>query len=429
MSGDGTAWSNWSGAVSCTPQEYYEPETESKLREIVRHAGDRTIRVAGSGHSFSPVVPTDDVLVSLSSYTGVTSVDPNQQRATVKAGTRLAELNEILATHGLALQNMGDVDRQTVAGALATGTHGTGIEQGVLATQAVEIRLVTADGSVRTLTPEDGDHFRAAQVSLGALGVVSEITLELERAYRLRERTWTTTLTEILADLERLREHHRHFEFFWFPHTEIVFAKTLDKTDDSPTGSVPFELDERGENLAWGALCRLSSVFPHASPRLAKIAAGTLSGGETVGPSHEVFPTRRDVRFNETEYGVPAESGGEVMRALADHIELNEPTVLFPIEFRYTQGDDIPLSPAYGRDSAFIAVHTYHRKPYRSYFDACEEIFDAHEGRPHWGKMHTIDPERLRARYPEWERFQTVRRSLDPEGVFRNDQLERLFEP
>ncbi|UPM42857.1 D-arabinono-1,4-lactone oxidase [Halocatena salina] len=422
-------WHNWSGSVSCEPHRYYEPTTEADLQKIVaRHAGDQTIRVSGSGHSFSSIVPTDDVLLSLAAYTGVTDIDTERQRATVRAGTRLEELNEILATHGLALANMGDVDRQTIAGALATGTHGTGIDLGVLATQAVGIRLVTADGEIRTLTAADGETFRAAQVSLGALGVVSEITLELQRAYRLRERTWTAPLAEVLDRVDELRETHRHFEFFWFPHTETALVKTLDRTTDSPTRSVPFDADEYLENAAWGSLCRLSAIVPDASPQLARLAAATLSDGETVGPSHEVFPTQRSVRFNEIEYGVPADLGGDVVRSIRDHLAGDGQDILFPIEFRYTQGDEIPLSPAYGRDSAFIAVHTYHRKPHREYFEACETIFEEHDGRPHWGKMHTVDPERLRSCYPEWDTFQTVRRSLDPEGTFCNQRLRQLFD-
>lgn len=423
-------WHNWSGAVSCRPNHYYEPTTEDELQRIVaRHAGERTIRVAGSGHSFSSVVPTDDVLLSLESHTGVTAINPERRRATVRAGTRLDDLSDALAAHDLALSNMGDVDRQTVAGALATGTHGTGIDCGVLATHAVEMRLVTADGEVVTLSPADGDAFRAAQVSLGALGVVSEITLQLDSAYTLRERTRTAPLDAVLDNLEPLRENHRHFEFFWFPHTDIALVKTLDKTQKSRTRSLPFAADERAENLGLEGLCRLSSRFPRLSPYCARIAAGTLSSGETVGPSHEVFPTRRTVRFNESEYGVPADEGAAVVRELRDHIHHAEPTVLFPVEFRYVAGDDIPLSPAYGRDSAFIAVHKYHGKPYRSYFEACESIFDAHDGRPHWGKMHSLDPERLRSRYPEWDTFEGIRRSFDPDGSFLNDHLEGLFAP
>ena len=423
-------WRNWSGAVSCRPESYYEPMTEAELRRIVaHHADERTIRVVGSGHSFSPVVPTDDVLLSLGSYTGVTAIDRERRQATVRAGTRLDDLNAELAGHDLALSNMGDVDRQTISGALATGTHGTGIDLGILATQVVELRLITAEGEVVTLSPTDGDVFRAARLSLGALGVVSEVTLQLDSAYKLRERTRTAPLDAVLDNLEPLRENHRHFEFFWFPHTDTALVKTLDKTRKPETRSLPFTVDERAENLALGGLCRLSNRFPRLSPYCGRVAAGTLTDGETVGPSHEVFPTRRTVRFNETEYGVPADEGAAVVREIRDHIRRAEPTVLFPVEFRCVASDDIPLSPAYGRDSAFIAVHKYHRKPYRSYFDACESIFDAHDGRPHWGKMHSLDTERLRSRYPEWDTFEEVRRSFDHDGAFLNDHLEDLFAP
>lgn len=428
--GSGAGWRNWSGAVTCQPARYYEPTTEDELRALVaRHAGERTIRVAGSGHSFSDVVPTDDVLVSLSQYTGVTDVDYENRRATVRAGTTLAELNETLAVHGLAMANLGDVDRQTIAGALATGTHGTGIDLGILSTQIASLRLVTADGEVRTLDAGD-DAFRAAQVSLGALGIVSELTLDLEAAYRLRERTWTAPLEDVLADLDRLREAHRHVEFFWFPHTDTALVKTLETTDAPPAEpTIPRWVDERAENLAWGAICRLSTRFPSQSPRLARVAASTLSGGEDVGPSHEVFATRRDVRFNESEYGVPAEDGPAVVRALRERVLPDHPEIVFPIEFRYVAGDEIPLSPAYGRDTAFVAVHAYHRKPYGPYLTDCEAVFEEFDGRPHWGKWHSLDGDDLRERYPEWETFQDVRRELDPDGAFCNDHLEELFAP
>lgn len=428
MTGLASAWRNWGRTASCRPDRYYTPSTEDELREMVaEHAGSETIRVAGSGHSFSPVVPSDEVLVSLEEYTGVTAVDYENRRATVRAGTTLRELSRTLSEHGLALENMGDIDRQTVAGALATGTHGTGIDLGVLATQAVEIRLIDADGQVRTLSADDGDAFRAAQVSLGALGVVSEITLAVEPAYNLRERTWTAPVEDVLGQLEELRESHRHFEFFWFPHTGKALIKTLEKTDAEGSSGRLEALGERAENVAWGSLCRLSTQVPSASPSLGKFAAATLSGGETVGPSHEVFATTRDVRFAEAEYGVPAEDGADVVRDLREYVRENEPTVMFPIEFRYVAGDEIPLSPAYGRDTAFLAVHKYYRKPYRDYIEACESIFDRYEGRPHWGKLHYLEPDRLRARYPEWETFESVRQSFDPEGAFLNDHLEALF--
>ncbi|WP_247729686.1 D-arabinono-1,4-lactone oxidase [Halovivax limisalsi] len=424
-------WRNWSGSVSCRPERYHRPRTVAEIRALVeRHAGERTIRVAGSGHSFSAVVPTDDVLVSLERFTGVRSVEHDRRRATVRAGTTLAELSETLSVHGLAMTNLGDVDRQTIAGALATGTHGTGIELGILSTQIAEIELVTVDGEIRTLSADDGDAFRAAQLSLGALGIVTAVTLEVEPAYRLRERAWTAPLEAVLGGIETIRDRHRHVELFWFPHTDVALVKILEKTDEPPAESpIPDGVAEGATNLAWEAVCRLSSRFPRLSPHLARLTGGALSGGETVGPSHEVFANRREVRFNETEYAVPAADGPAVLRRLRDRVLPSHPEIVFPVEFRYVAGDDIPLSPAAGRDVAYVAVHAYHRKPFRPYFEACESVFDAFDGRPHWGKWYSLDRTRLRERYPEWDAFESVRRRFDPEGTFLNDELSALFDP
>ncbi|MFC3957768.1 D-arabinono-1,4-lactone oxidase [Halovivax cerinus] len=430
-SGDPGRWRNWSGSVFCRPDRVVRPKTVDAIRALVeRHAGERSIRVAGSGHSFSAVVPTDDVLVSLERFTGVRSVEYDRRRVTVRAGTRLAELSETLSVHGLAMTNLGDVDRQTVAGALATGTHGTGIDLGILPTQIAEIELVTADGEIRTLSVDDGDTFRAAQLSLGTLGIVTAVTLDVEPAYRLRERTWTAPLETALEDIGTIRDRHRHVELFWFPHVDVALVKILEKTDEPTTSSpVPAGVAEGATNLAWGAVCRLSSRLPRLSPSLARLAGGALSGGETVGPSHEVFASSREVRFNEAEFAVPAADGPAVLRQLRQRVLPSHPEIVFPIEFRYVAGDDILLSPATGRDAAYVAVHAYHRKPFRSYFEACESVFDAFDGRPHWGKWYSLDRARLRERYPEWDTFESVRRRFDPEGTFLNDQLSALFDP
>ncbi len=406
-----------------------EPDSEDELQTIVdRYAGERTIRVAGSGHSFSPVVPTEDILVSLANYTGITTVNPAREQVTVRAGTPLSELTTALDDYGLALKNMGDVDAQTIAGALATGTHGTGIELGIMPTQIASVRLIRADGEIQTIDPDDGEQFRAVQLSLGTLGIVSEITLNVRSAYRLRENSWIESLDSVLNRLETLRANNRHVEFFWFPHTDHTLIKTLNPTSAAPTRGVPYQLDERAENLAWSAICRLSARIPQMSPRLARFAAGTLDGTSTVGPSHDVFPTMRAVRFNEMEYAVPADAGGSAIRALRAELRESEWPIVFPIEFRYTRGDDILLSPAYDRDVAFIAVHAYHRKPYRAYFDACESIFAEHDGRPHWGKMNGRSPTDLRDRFPEFETFASIRESFDPAGTFLNPELEPLFQ-
>lgn len=422
----GFEWRNWSGSVVSRPASVHFPRTDEELRQVVEACGPgQTVRVAGSGHSFTPVVQSDDVLVSLENYTGVTEVDEAAGRATVRAGTRLDSLTSVLAEHGVMMENMGDVDRQTIAGALATGTHGTGIDLGILATQVAELRLLTADGEFVTLDPSDGDRFQAAQVSLGALGIVAEVTLDLRSQYRLKEVEGPHDLEETLADLEHLREAHRNFEFFWFPHTDVAVVKTLDETDEK--GSLGLAFEETVENAYWEAANRLGQAVPSLCGPLDRLTTNLFTETVRIGPSHRVYPTAREVRFNETEHGVPAEDAVQAFQDVREYVEREGQDVMFPVEFRYVAGDDISLSPAYGRDSAFIAVHKYHRKPYKEFFGGIYDVFDRYDGRPHWGKLHDKTAAELEPLYPEWDTFLSVREEFDPEGLFLNDHLTTIF--
>lgn len=422
----GFEWRNWSGSVASWPSSVHFPRTDADLRRVVEACGPgQTVRVAGSGHSFTPVAQSDDVFVSLENYTGVTEVDEAAGQATVRAGTTLESLTSVLAEHGLMMENMGDVDQQTVAGAISTGTHGTGIDLGVLATQVAELRLLTADGEFRTLDPSDGDQFRAAQVSLGALGIVAEVTLDLRPQYRLKEVEGPRDLEETLADVERLREAHRNFEFFWFPHTDVAVVKTLDETDER--GNLGLAVEETVENAYWEAANRLGQAVPSLCGPLDRLTTNLMQETVRVGPAHRVYPTARDVRFNETEHGVPAEDGVDAFRDVREYVEREGEDVMFPVEFRYVAGDDIPLSPAYGRDSAFIAVHTYHRKPYEEFFAGVYDVFERYDGRPHWGKHHELTAADLAPLYPEWDTFRDVRETFDPDGLFLNDHLVEVL--
>lgn len=421
-------WTNWSGGVACRPASVHYPRDEADLRRIVAACGpDDTLRVAGTGHSFTPLVATDDVLVSLERYTGLVEVDERAGTATVRAGTPIAELTPRLAEHGLAMANMGDVDRQTVAGAIATGTHGTGIDFGVLSTQVSGLRLLDAAGTAHDLDPTDGDRFRAALVSLGALGVVSTVTLDLEPQYSLRAVERPRDVEAVLADLPALCERHRNVEFFWFPHTDTALLKTLDVTDDPPTGGG--DLGETLENAYWEAACRVGTRVPALRGRLNRLTTRLFDESVQVGPSHRVYPTAREVRFEETEHAVPAADGIEAFRDVRRYVEREGRDVMFPVEFRYVAGDDIPLSPAYGRDSAFIAVHTYHRTSPEDFFDGIYELFDADDARPHWGKRHDLTASSLAPRYPEWDTFQSARAAFDPEGLFCNDHVREVLGP
>jgi len=408
-------WRNWSGSVECNPC-IVTPSSKDEIAEAVTDADE--VRAAGAGHSFSPLVATDDTLVSFENYEGVVSVDEDRETAKALAGTTLEDFSTEVAEHGLAMENLGDINKQTVSGSVSTGTHGTG-EFGVIATQVSEIELVTPDGEVRVLSEDDGFEFGAAQVSLGALGFLTELEFDLVPQYGLELVRKKEKLNTTLSKFKRYVEENRNFEFFWFPNTRTAVTKSLNEA--------PVEDLERSdgtlENLAWKAACEASRALP--SKYASKVASSAIEEERLVGPSHKVYPWPREVRFNETEYGVPADEATEVFREIMEVVESHD--VAFPVEVRYVEGDEIPLSPAYGRDTAFIAVHKYHKKPHRELFKECQDVFREHNGRPHWGKMHFLSAEELRDAYPEWDEFQSVREEYDAEGVFLNGHLRKVF--
>lgn len=412
-----SGWSNWSGSVKCEPS-VAEPATVEELSEHVKNS--EQVRPAGSGHSFSPLVATDDTVLSLDEISGVT-VDREKREATVRAGTELGDLTAELARNGLAMENLGDIDRQTVSGATATGTHGTG-EFGVLSTQISEIEIVAGDGSVRTLSRGD-DAFGAAQVSLGALGVVTEVVLDVVPSYWLELVRGKEKLNTTLSNFQEYVEKHRNFEFFWFPGTGTAVTKKMNETEAEPSETTRFESDGRLENVAWRALCEASRFVP--SKYASGLAARSVREQTVSGPSHEVYASPREVRFNETEYGVPAEDAADAFREITEVVEKHD--AAFPVEVRYVEADDVPLSPAHGRDTVFIAVHRYHKKNHTEMFDECEEVFARYDGRPHWGKMHSLSADELAELYPEWDTFQEVREEFDPDGVFLNEHLRKIL--
>lgn len=423
----GKLWQNWSGSVRFQPAEIAYPKSEAEVQELVRKANEEggRIRVVGAGHSFSALFATDQILVSLDHWTGMLSVDKEKQEAVVKAGTRLKDLGEQLFAHGLAMENLGDIDVQSIAGAISTGTHGTGVNLGTIATQVISLTLVTASGELLHLDPVSSpDQFRAAQVSLGALGIVTRIGLRLEKAYKLKYSSGKSTLTQTLDNLDAFKNDHRNFEYYFFPHTETVQTKVMDKTE---------EPDKGGGVGAWfndiflenGVFWILSRISRHlgAYKFACRLSAWGVGTGTKVAWSHRVFATARLVRFQEMEYNIPAEHFEAVMREIEETIRKDDHRVHFPIECRWVKGDDIWLSPAYGRDSAYIAVHMYRGMPYKKYFAAMEDIFKRHEGRPHWGKMHTLNKKDLALRYPKWMDFLRLREELDPKGTFLNGYL------
>lgn len=427
-----TRWRNWSGSVSCAPRETVAPGSIAELARTVGEHGraGRRLRVVGSGHSFTPLAQTDDTLLRMDGLRGITSFDADRGLVTVLGGTPLKQLGDALLERGVAQENLGDIDVQTITGAISTGTHGTGVRFGTLATQVAGLTLVSAAGEVVEVTPEsDPDLFKAAQVSLGALGIIAAVTLRVVPAKRLRYQTRRERLDSLLSHLDEYKRDNSHFEFFWFPYTKWAQAKFTNETDAQPTSANLWTEFNRVvlENGVFWAFSEISRLAPASSALMCKASAWGIASTSAVDYSHRLYATPRAVRFQEMEYNIPAQHFAEALAEIEAVINRKRFAVNFPVECRFVKGDDIWLSPAYQRESAYIAVHMYQGMPYEAYFRAVEEIFQRYEGRPHWGKLHTLRADTLATRYPHWQDFLRVRAALDPSGVFLNDYLRQLF--
>ncbi|WP_435581324.1 D-arabinono-1,4-lactone oxidase [Amycolatopsis thermoflava] len=430
-------WHNWAGTASADPQRIHTPRSAAEIAEVVTGVAvnGRRVRAWGSGHSFTPIAVADSDAIDLRGWTGIAAVDAGNHRVTVRSGTTIRQLNAELDGLGLALTNLGDIDAQTIAGAVSTGTHGTGARLGGLATQIVQLELVLADGSVVTCSADrQPDLFAAARVGLGALGVITHVTLQCEPAFALAAQERPEPLEQVLEGFDTFAAENDHFEFYWFPYGKNALVK---RNNRLPAGETPRPLSrarefldyEIMENVAFGTLCRIGRAVPRLVQPLGRFASAALSAREYSDTSHRVFVTHRGVRFVESEYAVPRESLQEVLRELRALVPRLENPVAFPVEVRVAAADDIWLSTAQGRDSAYIAVHQFVGMPYREYFAGFESIVGAVGGRPHWGKMHTLDAAALRERYPHFDDFVKVAQRCDPAGVFRNSYVDRVLGP
>jgi FAD-linked oxidoreductase len=423
-------WINWAGDERCSPAAVVRPTSVEELAAAVRqgNAGLRTVRVAGAGHSFGDLVATDGVLLQLDGLADVLAVDRAAGLVRVGAGIRLHALNTALDALGLALPNLGDIDRQSVAGAISTATHGTGARLGNLATQVEELELVLADGSVLRCAP-GSDELRAARVSLGALGVLASVTLRVVPAFRLRAEDRAHPLDETLARLDEHVAGNDHFELYVFPHSDRALTRTNSRTDAPavPRGRLRRFVDEElVPNDLLGAVCRLGRRFPALIPRLNRQVAAVFTPSVRTDVSHRVFTSPRRVRFTEMEWALPRAACVRVLRAAVRAAERH--VVNFPIEVRFTAADEESfLSPSWKRDTAYVAVHAFEGMPWEPYFREVQAAALDHEGRPHWGKRHFLDAAGLAPRYPAWDRFQAVRDRLDPERRFTNSHLARVL--
>ena len=431
MFGVSRKWTNWAGNQTARPTEWVSPTSADQVVAVVAQARstERRVKAVGSGHSFTATAVADDILVDLSRMSGVGVVDAHRGEVDVAAGTTISDLNEALAVQGWALANMGDIAYQTISGAIATSTHGTGSKLTGLAAQVTGLSIVDGRGELRHLVAADGNDFRAAQVGVGALGIVTNVRLKVVPAFVLRAVEAPMRLSSVLAELDELADSNDHFEFYWIPHTGWTLTKRNNRTDESP---VPMKRTREWwqksflENTAFGALCAVGRRAPGFIPRLAKVLP---SSGEVTysNASHRVFATERRVRFVEMEYAIPREACTEALRSVTKMVEAKGFRVSFPVEVRFTAPDDVMLSTSTRRASSYIAVHMYRGTDFTAYFREVAAIMADYEGRPHWGKMHFLDASRLAPLYPEWDAFLEVRRRFDPEGTFANDYVRRIF--
>lgn len=418
-------WKNWSGSQISHPAERLAPASVAELQEQVRSASG-TIRAVGSGHSFSPLVPTNDTLISLNRLSGVLSHDDDRQQATIGAGTRLGQLGEPLEAVNQALINMPDIDQQTLAGSLATATHGTGAGLQCLSANITALSLVTATGDQVHCNPEQNPElFQAARVSLGALGIVTDITLQNTRPYRLKRVSEWMPIDDILDTAQDTADRYRNFEFFYIPFSGMGLHDTHELTDDPLSSTDKFDQNDGARDLQ-----NIRDLLSWSSTMRRMVLKGILKSIDRevkVASSWRNYTSDRNVRFNEMEYHLPREDGLKALQEVREVVENHFPEVFFPFEVRFIKGDDIWLSPFHRRDTLSIAVHRFFEEDYQPLFKAVEPIFRKYGGRPHWGKLNTLTGKDFAELYPHWEDFKAVRRDLDPDGRFLNPYLRELF--
>jgi L-gulono-1,4-lactone dehydrogenase len=423
-------WENWSRTHRCLPAAFERPASRAEVSAAVARAAaaGRTVRAAGAGHSFTDIAVTDGTMLSLDRLDRVLDADPASGLVRVEAGMTLHRLSRELLRRGLALANLGDIDVQSLAGAIATGTHGTGARLPNLSAQVEAIELVLGDGSERTLTAADGDLLRAARLGLGSLGVVVAVTLRCVPAFRLRGVDRPERLADVLATLDERAAGADHFEFWTFPHSPLALTRTNTRTD-APRAvrgrAREWSEDVLLDNRVFALFNRAGRRYPRAIPALNRLAARAASRRERVDWSFRVFASPRLFRFHEMEYAVPREHTAEAVLGAREILERYPVTL--PVELRLVAADDALLSPAHGRDCAYVAVHTFEGVPWEMPFREVEALMSRLGGRPHWGKHSFLEADELARRYPAWDAFQAARAELDPDGRFENSWARRVL--
>lgn len=428
-------WQNWARTVQARPVRVERPTSAAEAAAVLTAAANDGVRVkpVGAGHSFTPIAATDGVQVRLDGLRGLVALDAEQNTVTVGAGTRLHELNALLSGHGYGLTNMGDIAVQTVAGAIATGTHGSGRASASLSEQVVALEIALPDGSVRRVSEtdqgDDGDLFRAAQLGLGALGIVTSVTFRVEPAFTLRssvERTTLDAVCERFTDLEA----EDHCDLYWLPFTNTVQLTVNRRTGEPAAPPHPVAAWWSGdvvENAGLALVQRVTRAAPKTTPAVNAVAARLIGGRTFVDAAPRVFTSTRRVRFHEMEYALPRHAAAGALHALRDLTARGPWRVAFPVEIRLAPADDVWLSPAHGRDTVYVATHAYPRTDYRGWFAAVENLWLEYGGRPHWGKLHTRDSGYLRDQYQRMGSFRAVRDRVDPQRIMANEYLDQVL--
>ncbi|MEY9953021.1 D-arabinono-1,4-lactone oxidase [Leifsonia sp. EB34] len=437
MTANGGVWRNWGRTESIRPQRVERPRDAEAVQRAVVAAARQGMRVkaVGAGHSFTGIAAAPGVLLDLEDVSGVLDVDLERGRVRLAAGTHLHQLPRLLRPYGLALQNMGDIDRQTIAGATSTGTHGTGGSFGGLATQIVAVTLVTGTGELLTVSEdENAELLPAVRLGLGALAVIVDVTIQCVPGYLLHAVERPEPLQQVLDSYLERSAREDHFEFYWFPHTETGLTKTntrLPLTEPRAPLSVAGRWvdDELLANGVYRGVCAVGTLAPGIIPPFSRLAQKLTGNRDFTDHSPRVFVTNRTVRFREMEYALPREAVPGALAEVKALIERKGWRISFPVEVRSAAADDNWLSTAYGRESGYIAVHRYYREDPTEYFTAVEDIMTAYAGRPHWGKLHNRDADSLHESYPRFDDFLAARDRLDPDRRFENAYLRRVLGP
>ncbi|WP_180177827.1 D-arabinono-1,4-lactone oxidase [Acinetobacter sp. YH01005] len=416
-------WENWSGAQKSIPKSFTQPKNLEQLMEVVQ--SQPKIRMVGAGHSFSPLAKTTDTLVSLDHLKGILDIDAERCQSTVQAGTRLFDLGEKLASFDQALINQGDIDRQSLAGAIATGTHGTGLELPCLSALVKGFELLTAQGELLQCSAEQNSEiFQAGRVSLGSLGVLTHVQLQNRPMYKLKEQTRLCPLNDVMQNMQQWQYEHRHIEFWAFSHADQVILKTLDETEDNLQPRKEQCLDD---DVLLKFCAELTRLFPPLNPWLQKLLGVFVKPSMNVDWSSRIFPSARNTKFNEMEYQIPLQHGMNCLEEILHTLRRHKVPMFFPLEYRLVRGDDIWLSPFYQQDSASISVHQFYKQDYQVIFKLVEPIFLKYGGRPHWGKLHSLNARQLQNVYPKWQDFLNIRQELDPKQKWLSPELQQLL--